>query len=97
MTRRRVTRRRVLECLEGYLGAWGCVVVGYLGALEGSRVLGGVLGCLEGCSSAWGHASTKYLAFLGEYKSEFNVGNSSTNFHGFYSVKLLRYSDLGAK
>ena len=34
----------VLGCLEGCLSAWGCVVGGCLGALEGSRVLGGVLG-----------------------------------------------------
>ena len=65
----------MLRCLEGCLGAWGCVVRGRLGALEGSRVLGRVLKRLEG--AAWGHASTKYLAFLGEYKSEINVGNSS--------------------
>ena len=55
-------------------------------------MLGGVLACLKGCSSAWRRCSSAWLgackhAFLDEYKSEINVGNSS----------LLRYSDLGAK
>ena len=65
----------------------GCLG-GCSGDWRGAQVLGGVLGRVLECLE-----SARVLASW----SEINVGNSSFNFHGFYSVKLLRYSDLGAK
>ena len=91
----------VFGCLEG---CSGCVIGGCLGAWKvlgylDARVVGGSLkGARVLEVLAWGSASTKILGFSWRPKlmwvTQVLFG---TNFYDFYSVKLLRYSDLGGK